>query len=827
MTGLPLAALSLAGLAAKATLVLSLAFVLAWLARRGSARTLHMLWTTTFVLLLALPALSRLGPSWAVPILPVRDTGSEPSTLARSAGEVAAGRTPRDMTGWPAQSGSPREIDGSMAAPGSFIGDPHAPHSGAGAFSVPPSPAAIAFLIWALGSTAALISLAVGVLRFRKLVHRASPLGDPTWLRQTDEIRRRLGLRADVRLLSSARVPTPMTGGLRKPVILLPSSAETWSRERRTVVLAHELVHVRRQDALRQIVARVGVALYWFHPLSWLASRFATVACERSCDEEVLALGTRPSEYARHLFSLASEMTPAPAVLSLPIVNESQLENRIMSILKQHRPRFSVACTTAAMAAIGMAGILAACANPVPRDPAAQPSPPVEMTVPGDLPAENSAIRVPDPEPTPPGNPVPEPAPPATRISTLLTQLASVPDAPPATPEVSEDAGPQALECNPGIMAGVVRRDGEWTLQQRVDGMRLCMRTSGNVEMTDDGTAVQGMQAGSWLVLESQAERLHRLVITSGPGGLEHDWSIDGSSRPFDAEAGEWRDLMLTVMGGYREAQEVRGQEASLRRQMGSHERHFAGLRRQIGAEERHVTSLRRQIGSQERHFASLRRQIGSQERHFASLRRQLASADRTADRQVASLQQRMARTPPAEMREALRATTRALEQLDLREVESATQALVQEFDEVRLRELDEDVRQMVEDALKLQEEIQTEVGKQLADMQIEAVRMEDEFRSLRQALEEYDLDQRVREIEEQIEQYDLDGKIREMESQIEEYDLEGKVREIEARIEQYDLEGKISEIEARIEELDADRRADEIERSVEDEISALRRLIG
>ena len=799
MTGLPLAALSLAGLAAKATLVLSLAFVLAWLARRGSARTLHMLWTTTFVLLLALPALSRLGPSWAVPILPVRDTGSEPSTLERSAGEVAAGRTPRDMTGWPAQSGSPREIDGSMAAPGSFIGDPHAPHSGAGAFSVPPSPAAIAFLIWALGSTAALISLAVGVLRFRKLVHRASTLGDPAWLRQTDEIRRRLGLRADVRLLSSARVPTPMTGGLRKPVILLPSSAETWSRERRTVVLAHELVHVRRQDALRQIVARVGVALYWFHPLSWLASRFATVASERSCDEEVLALGTRPSEYARHLFSLASEMTPAPAVLSLPIVNESQLENRIMSILKQHRPRFSVACTTAAMAAIGMAGILAACANPVPRDPAAQPSPPVEMTVPGDLPAENSAIRVPDPEPTPPGNPVPEPAPPATRISTLLTQLASVPDAPPATPEVSEDAGPQALECNPGIMAGVVRRDGEWTLQQRVDGMRLCMRTSGNVEMTDDGTAVQGMQAGSWLVLESQAERLHRLVITSGPGGLEHDWSIDGSSRPFDAEAGEWRDLMLTVMAGYREALEVRGQEGSLRRQMGSHERHVA----------------------------SLRRQIGSQERHVVNLRRQLASAERTADRRVASLHQRVARTTSVETQEALRETTRALEQLDFRALESATQALVQEFDEVRLRELDEDVRQMVEDALRLQEEIQNEVGTQLADMQAEAVRTVGELRFLRQAIEEYDLAPRMREIEGQIEQYDLEGKIREIESQIEQYDLDGKVRDIEAQIEEYDLDGRVRELEAQIEELDADRRADEIERSIQDDIAALRRLIG
>ena len=813
MTVLPIAAAGMAGLVARATLVLSLALALAWLARRGSARTLHMLWTTTFVLLLALPALSLLGPSWALPILPVRDAGAGLSALAEAAGEVSAAETGREIAGSPALSGSARETAGSMAARGTAIGNYRGPQSGASAFSVPPSPAAIAFLMWALGSTAALISLAVGALRFQRLVRQASPLGGPAWVRQTDTIRRRLGVRAEVRLLSGEKVPTPMTGGLWKPVILFPSAAENWTPDRRAVVLAHELVHVRRRDAFRQVVGRAVVAFYWFHPLSWLASRFATVASERSCDEEVLALGARPSDYARHLFSLASEMTAAPAVLALTMVKRSQLESRIMSILKQHRPRFSAIRTTVALAAMGGAGILAACANPVPRDPAAQPSPPVEMTVPGDLPAGNSAMRVSDPEPTPAGNPRPEPAPPATPDSQPEPPVASVPDPPPATPEVSEVASPQELECNPGNVAGVVRRNGEWTIQQRVDGMRLCMRTGGNVEMTDDGAAVLGMQADSWLVLESQAEKLHRLVITSGPGGQDHDWTIDGSSRPFDAEAREWRDLMLTVMAGYREALEVRGQEGSLRRQMGSH--------------ERHVASLRRQIGSQERHVASLRRQIGSQERHVANLRRQLASAERTADRRVASLHQRVARTTSGETQEALRETTRALEQLDFRALESATQALVQEFDEVRLRELDEDVRQMVEDALRLQEEIQNEVGTQLADMQAEAVRTVGELRFLRQAIEEYDLAPRVREIEGQIEQYDLEGKIREIESQIEQYDLDGKVRDIETQIEQYDLDGRVRELEAQIEELDADRRADEIERSIQHDIAALRRLIG
>ena len=86
------AAAGVAGLVAKATVVLCLALALAWLARRGSARTLHLFWTTTFVLLLALPVLSLLGPSWPVSILPARDIAAE-------------GASPREVGGRSSDSG--------------------------------------------------------------------------------------------------------------------------------------------------------------------------------------------------------------------------------------------------------------------------------------------------------------------------------------------------------------------------------------------------------------------------------------------------------------------------------------------------------------------------------------------------------------------------------------------------------------------------------------------------------------------------------------------------------------------------------------------------
>ena len=310
--------------------------------------------------------------------------------------------------------------------------------------------------------------------------------------------------------------------------------------------------------------------------------------------------------------------------------------------------------------------------------------------------------------PAPAAIPAPAPAPPSNRTPAEPPTTGPIA----AAPAVPEALGLQEIECKPGRFTGILRDPKSTTVQVSADGMSLCMRTSGDVVMTGDGTAVASMDPGSWLVLESPTERLHRMVITSGPSGLEYEWSIDGRSQPFDDEARDWRNLMLTVLVRFREAWEVRGKEASLRREIGSHERHVASLRRQIGSHERHVASLRRQIGSHERHVASLRRQIAGSERRVAGLR------------------QGMARMTSAEMQEALRATTRALGQLDLRELEAVAQALVEEFDEVRLRALDEDVRQMVEDALRLREETQNEVGRQVINMQVEVVRAEGELRS-------------------------------------------------------------------------------------------------
>lgn len=328
--------------AGRATVVLGMALALAWLLRKGPATARHHLWTLTFLLLLALPFLTLLGPSWDLPLLPSPDRAKHPPVA----------EVPLD----------PDQVD--LAVPAGASGEPaHAAlvvaHTAPGIYRLP-------LLIWGIGCMVALGSLGVGVLRFRQLVRSARPVDAPSWHRELGAVQNELGLHADVRLRLGGEVVTPMTGGLWSPVILLPASASGWSTARRTVVLTHELVHVRRRDALRQLLGRVVLALYWFHPLSWVASRLAAASREQACDEDVLAVGQRPSEYARHLVSLAANMNRREKVLSLPIVHPSQFEKRIMAIVRRNRPRRRGLVTATILTGLGVTGVTASVANPVP-----------------------------------------------------------------------------------------------------------------------------------------------------------------------------------------------------------------------------------------------------------------------------------------------------------------------------------------------------------------------------------------------------------------------------------------------------------------------------
>ncbi len=168
----------------------------------------------------------------------------------------------------------------------------------------------------------------------------------------------------------------PMTWGWIRPVVLLPAEADSWGVDRRRGVLLHELAHVKRLDCLTQAIARAACAVYWFHPLAWVAARRMRVERERACDDVVLLAGARASEYAGHLLEVARGLraSRAAALAVLAMARPSQLEGRLLAILDPDRRRRGpgrgmalIALITATLMLLPLATLRLGARRPPPR----------------------------------------------------------------------------------------------------------------------------------------------------------------------------------------------------------------------------------------------------------------------------------------------------------------------------------------------------------------------------------------------------------------------------------------------------------------------------
>jgi TonB family protein len=344
--------------ALKSTLVLGAAWLITVLLRGRSAAARHIVWTACAAGLLALPVLSISLPvlrlTVANAVLP-----ADGDTLVFHATTAAAAPS------------------GTVTAPG-----PHA----VPAAQVPAAARAamgwrsVLLLVWAAGLLLALTQMLAACFALWRARRAARPSG---YAALASSLARDLGIVDKVHVLE---VPggMPMTFGVLRPTVFVPSCAAEWSEDRRRVVLLHELAHVRRGDAATHLMARTALALNWWNPLAWSAWRAFLRERERAADDLVLTAGAAATDYAAHLLEIARTMqSPAPmAAAGVAMARSSQLEGRLLAILDSRTRRTAPGRAmglTAAAIAIAMVAPLAAIRA---QSKAAQAAPPdVEATI--------------------------------------------------------------------------------------------------------------------------------------------------------------------------------------------------------------------------------------------------------------------------------------------------------------------------------------------------------------------------------------------------------------------------------------------------------------
>jgi len=295
-------------------------------------------------------------------------------------------------------------------------GQPHQP-----IFRLPP----IIPSIWILGTLLFLTRFATSLRGLRRLRNASDPVTNGDLLMQVNP---------NVTLLQNETVTAPVTWGILRPVILLPTAFEHLPAESRNTVLCHESAHIRAHDFTMRTLAEIARAALWFQPLIWIARRQLRIEQELACDNHVVASGNKPSTYAKLLMNWSSKLPMPEALIAVGMAQRSCLKQRLYALLAPdtRREALSASFITATLL-IGIAAALplAALDFATPPPPPA-PAPPqvvhaVQPPLP-EAPIELAQLAPPPPPTQPPAIPRPAdapfvPAPPPYQATTNLVQV--------------------------------------------------------------------------------------------------------------------------------------------------------------------------------------------------------------------------------------------------------------------------------------------------------------------------------------------------------------------------------------------------------------------
>jgi bla regulator protein BlaR1 len=318
-------------LLAKATLTLAVALALTGLARRSRAAARHVVLVAAFAVLLALPAASFVIPSRGVTL---------PAQTAALSAPVSA-------------------IAPVMTSPSPAVVDAHESVDTFRIESTGVTASAILWAIWGAGMLLCVGPVLAGTWHLHSLRRSSSVCarGETLLHRLSAEA----GIQRSVAVRVHESIPGPMTYGILRPVIMLPLDATDWSEEELCRAMIHELEHVRRGDWLSQYMARIVRALYWFHPLVWIAWRRLSLEAERACDDAVLRR-SEATAYANQLVLLAERLasTATPPLLAMAACRD--LSTRVRAVLDGAQARGRAGALPVAAAIVAAALFIAAVA---------------------------------------------------------------------------------------------------------------------------------------------------------------------------------------------------------------------------------------------------------------------------------------------------------------------------------------------------------------------------------------------------------------------------------------------------------------------------------
>ena len=129
------------------------------------------------------------------------------------------------------------------------------------------------------------------------------------------------------------------------PVIIVGNNANL-SMEQQNMILLHEYVHYAHGDHIWSMIRNLCIALYWYHPLVWVAASVSKKDSELACDEGTIKrLGkSKRTTYGQTLLEVVSKASKKNDITSAVFLNSTtatrgkeEMKKRISMIAKRKK----------------------------------------------------------------------------------------------------------------------------------------------------------------------------------------------------------------------------------------------------------------------------------------------------------------------------------------------------------------------------------------------------------------------------------------------------------------------------------------------------------
>ena len=191
---------------------------------------------------------------------------------------------------------------------------------------------------WLGGVSLYLLIVLIKAVRFNRRLKGQRKCLTGGMQKEIDELLDRFGVHVRLRIWLLEGIGQPFVWGLLRGSIYLPANfGQIGSREHRRGILMHEITHVVRFDAAVNCLQAIAQAIFWFHPLVWLANRNIRAEREKCCDETAIArLSAAPKVYSSAIVdTLIAEYQSTQPIPSLAIAGPiKNIEDRIKTIMK-------------------------------------------------------------------------------------------------------------------------------------------------------------------------------------------------------------------------------------------------------------------------------------------------------------------------------------------------------------------------------------------------------------------------------------------------------------------------------------------------------------